>query len=427
MRTYWWANPVYIVLFLMMPILVIAASVSDSYYQDFGHVRRYIEGEAFLLALISLVLFCLGSWMATVLKPKKEQGPAGSFRVDPGPYSIALWTTALIAICGNVVGVLPILANPDLVMAVLFQEGFGAFQLKELLLRIPGLTSVSNIGPLVGTLFGAQLALTGKPLNRWERLLLGLVIISVFLRAFLGVERLALIEFAVPYAVARYGKFENGRWNPVLSLGPIIGIILLIVLFSTTEYFRSWVYYRQFYSDFWSFMLARIAGYYTTALNNGAGLMTNFDPNYDGRLTLAWFYKFPLFPWANTVETEVSDFLLAFANREFNNTSGVFAPINDFGITFGVGLWFFLGGICGLLYRGFSRHEFVPNILYPSWIIGIYEILRIFYWGETRYFVVMIFTVMIILFVTRQRSRTYTPINSRRAHPLAPVRPQRPQ
>lgn len=405
----------------MMPILLLAGGLDNSYFHNFGHERSYVDGHILLVAVLGMLMFCAGAGLMLMLIPVRDSGSATSvFTVNKSHYRIGLIAMASITMAGNLAVIGPLLAQPGLVMAVLFDSDVGAGYLRQDLLKVPGITSIGNFGPLVAVLVGMKQRMVGEPLTRLERVLFGAVVVTIILRALIASERLALIECALPFMVAAYGRYEH-RWSAFLSLGPVIGGASLIGFFGLTEYFRSWVYYKQFYDSFWSFITERLTGYYMTAINNGAGIFTNFPPSGEPLMTLQWFYKFPLFPWAGSQDTQVSEFLITFANVEFNNSSGIFAPINDMGPTVGILIWFVIGLLSGALFQGYRNGGFISSLLYPTWIVGIYEILRVLYWGETRYFPIMLATAAFLLLVARQRSREYTPITSSRAHPLAPV------
>jgi hypothetical protein len=247
-----------------------------------------------------------------------------------------------------------------------------------------------------------------------------MVFLAVLMRAVINSERLAIIEVVLPIGIVWFGTVGL-RWRAWLSLAPILGIVGIIALFAATEYVRSWTYYRYYYDSYTDFVLSRIWGYYLTALNNGAGLTALSPPTFDGTYTMHWFYRFPLFPWVEVEEATFWEYAFRYATEEFNNTSGVFAPMQDFGSVFGILMWFFLGVLSGRIYDGYTQGKFQYMLLHPTWMIGVYEILRLFYWGSSKYFPTLIFTVALIVFMVRHRAVATAPITARSAHPLAPV------
>jgi hypothetical protein len=70
---------------------------------------------------------------------------------------------------------------------------------------------------------------------------------------------------------------------------------LVVLFFAMGEYFRSWVnFYADRWDSYWGFALSRLAAYYMTALNNGAGMFENYDTLYMPLNTADWFWKFPI-------------------------------------------------------------------------------------------------------------------------------------
>jgi hypothetical protein len=105
----------------------------------------------------------------------------------------------------------------------------------------------------------------------------------------------------------------------------------------------------------------------------------------------------------------------AFVNPEFANTSGIFAPMHDFGLVLGLMVWFVLGLITGRLYRGFLGGKLFAMLLFPTWMTGVYEVPRLFYWGGSRYFPVLAVTPVVCGLLALSRSR-WQPSSHQRAH-----------
>ncbi len=84
-------------------------------------------------------------------------------------------------------------------------------------------------------------------------------------------------------------------------------------------------------------------------------------------------------------------------------------------------MWFFIGVVSGRIFDGYRQGHFQYMIIHPTWMIGVYEILRLFYWGSSKYFPTFICTVAIIVFMVRHRAVTTAPIARRGVHPMAPV------
>jgi hypothetical protein len=228
-------------------------------------------------------------------------------------------------------------------------------------------------------------------------------------------ERLALIEFAVPIAIVALARFEPRRAFRPLVLAPVAGVAVLFCLFLLGEYFRSWQHYQHtFAGSFPEFIAARLAGYYATALNNGAALITLHEPFDAPTMTAQWFYKFPLWqivsPSLAYEPFDVTAFLSAYLNPEFNNMSGIYLPLADFGPALGIICWAGLGVTAGLIFGSFALGGINGFILYPVCFTGLIEMLRIFYWGETRFFPALFGALILAAYLNRCSARRAAPL-----------------
>lgn len=423
MRTYWWASPGWVALLLMVPISLIVAAMPRRTYLEFDQARQFFAGDQLLTALAGLLAFSAGCGIVGYVRRSAQRhrgGTAPPTRILHAHYRRAMVAIGLVAFAGNIAVVLPVLADPGLVIAFLSGKASVFALLKEKTLQIPGLTSVSNLAALFAALYALKPKVADRPLDWFDHSFAAIVFVAVMMRAVFNSERLAIIEVVLPIGIVWFGTV-GPRWRAWIAFAPILGIAGIILLFAATEYFRSWTYYRYYYTDYMDFVLSRIWGYYLTALNNGAGLTALYPPNFDGTYTMTWFYRFPLFPWVEAEEATFWDYAFQYATEEFNNTSGIFAPMQDFGTVFGILMWFFLGVLSGRIYDGYVQGKFQYMLIHPTWMIGVYEVLRLFYWGSSKYFPTLIVTVALIVLMVRHRAVATAPIVRESAHPLAPV------
>ena len=135
-------------------------------------------------------------------------------------------------------------------------------------------------------------------------------------------------------------------------------------------------------------------------------------------MTAGWFWKLPLLnlqdhvmAWTG-VALSPGIVMKSSLNIEFNNMSGIFAPLMDFGPFIGLVVWGVLGFTSGRLYRAFRSGRIIGLLLFPTWYVGLLEIPRVFYWGDSRYFPALAVSILIFL-VARIVTRTDPAWNGR--------------
>jgi oligosaccharide repeat unit polymerase len=238
----------------------------------------------------------------------------------------------------------------------------------------------------------------------WKRVRVPIAILFglAIVRALFNSERLAIIELAIPAVVLamRLVVLESpryrGRIRTALRFLPLAAAGLLFPLFASFEYFRSWSsYYAGGDMSFLEFASARLLGYYTTALNNGALMVSRIDPVGAPFATFHFLWRLPPFSSLVTslysnLKLDNADFdpymqiLSRAANPEFNNPSGLLPPVVDFGVPGALLYWLIAGLLCGLLYRWFREGRISGLFFYPLFFTGVTETTRILYWGEGR-------------------------------------------
>jgi hypothetical protein len=279
------------------------------------------------------------------------------------------------------------------------------YEMRDILNRIPGITTFMTLQSLCVVLHVSYTRLTNYPTPKFLRLPMIALIIACILRAWLWSERLAILELIIPVAIIRFSPFE-GRKQNWRVVAPLIGAIVVFGIFCADEYFRSWQYYKlnSDYS-FFEFAWVRFAGYYATALNNGASVFSLQTPYYQPFMTAGWFYSLPVWSFLGTItqgDPAIDSLMELYLNPEFNNWGGIFMPYVDYGVILGTGCWMVLGSVSGILFNSFAFLRVPGLIIYPVWYIGILEMLGIFYWADSRFFLVLIGSLLLALVIKAQ-------------------------
>ncbi|MBL8659731.1 MAG: oligosaccharide repeat unit polymerase [Rhodospirillales bacterium] len=414
-------NPSIAAVAIVVPLLTAALLVTEDFHAYFGRPHKFLTPQYFFLGLCGVSLFWLGAYVAAKIG---SGGARSSARADEifllhGAHIITLSRIILMLALGSYALYLsPLAANPDLLLDI-FRGDPGAdyvsMEMKEHV-RIPGVTSLTQLGIVYVVLFLVRrLYLPKVTIPAIERLAFAALIGLAVIRSVVYSERLAAIELLLPAVVllCRRPKLSGAT----LAVMPIIGVLLLFSYFATLEFLRSWQdHYKYIEADFIQFASTRLFGYYINALDTGAGFLDHMGGGIGPVVTLQWLWAFPINFGQSTLLATIgfdvfsyNDFLYYYANGEFNNGSGLFAPFLDFGIAGGAICWLGLGVISGALFRSYLDGGLMGLLLYPSWYTSVVEIPRIFNFSNTRYFPALVVSIIIILWLSLSRRPAASP------------------
>jgi hypothetical protein len=382
-RPAWWIHPTWVLSAVTLPVLLLTLSEGPAglvYFKNY--VDNYTPYNCFaavasLLALTGGTLLCtmFGATSTNVSSP-----------IDPLRAMIVLRWLGAIALAAYVLLLGPWLLHPEVAWQAL--QGLGAEEAKQSMDRMPGITSFTNIAPLFCAVWAAaRLDPRFRTTTGLNCIFAGLVLLTLA-RAIVGSERLALVEFVAPLVLAQ-AAFHS-RPSLLRAAFPVLGVIAFVGYFAAAEFLRSWQYHQFEMGDqFWEFSILRLVGYYSTSLNNGMGMFQLHSPLGLPHFTAGALAKLPIWPLWGTQAGSISDdiwlvYLFEFGNGEFNNLSGLFVPLIDFGLAIGLTVMCLLGIAVGLLYRFYAQQRILGLILYPTGYVGILEIVRLFYFGESR-------------------------------------------
>lgn len=398
---YWWAFPSRIVLFVHFPLFFLCAYLGESAYAVYKHNAKFFSGEIVIVGAIALAMFALASM---VFEPTRAQTKPET-RIDVCAVNRAINVLFALVLGAYAIFMFPLLFKPQLLIDLMQGSTTAMYDLRSTLNRIPGVTSFVAVESLLAVIILNYGLLTGAALPTHYRNLFFVVMFACVMRAWLWSERLAAIELALAMVVTLYAKANVEKSTKTIDLktfAPLLGLVGLLAVFSVGEYFRSWQYYQNvFPGSFFEFIVIRFSGYYATALNNGALLVEN-GPLYEPVMTAHWYHSFPLWQFIDPTRPaegfDVMAYLEAYLNPEFNNTSGILMPLFDYGYFLGVLVCAGLGAISGRLFAGFARGELLGLLFYPLWFTGVVELLRVFYWGHSRFFPVILATLAVVAY-----------------------------
>lgn len=398
MNTYWWFRPSRIALLVILPITCGAFWAPRDFYRQFKAFNA-ITSDDFFLLWISILGFAGASWLGEVLFFSNRSSRLPYVR--EANYRVLLLSLTFVAAMATFVFLSPFFMHPQFILSVFRGDPGAIYVVEGYANQISGITSLENLFSLVVVLFMVKSKLTGRPQGRWEKGALALILVVSAFKAVMHGERLALIELVVPICIVGIAlRPRSFLW----VLAPLAGIVALILFFAGTEYLRSWVaYYSQQSDSLMDFVLDRILAYYLTSINNGAFIYGSAHAYFFPVFTGEWLWHLPIphlrdfLTSATGADTNVLELLSRGQNVEFNDTSGIFAPLIDFGPVLGTCTWIALGFLSGRLYRAFLEGHYLGLILFPTWYVGLLEIPRVFYWGDNRYFPTLVCSLVITL------------------------------
>lgn len=370
---YWWEDPARLVLMFILPLYGLLSLGLLGGQKSIA--RIYFDGfHAFAGALFLLVVMA-AAWLATTEVQTRRGPPAPPVDV-PRRVLDVLFTLALF---GNLVMMSGIIAHPALLLAFLHGQAT-AYDMLEQIGRVTGLSSFTQATAPFVALYFYVFRTSAKGLNRYKVYMAVLAVLTL-LRSFLFAERLALIEMAMPLALMVVRFRLRGRYARLLVLGPYAAIPLLFGLFIANEYNRSWeAYYVNVYDNIFDFALERLGLYYSTSLNNGAGLLAVLGWGQGHPMfTFDWLMRFPVIgatfqPWFDSSDS-FNLFLNSYADPEFNNPSGIFVHFYEWG-WFGLLDAAVLGWLLGRSYAGWRSGNGFWCCAHAVLYVSLMEIMR---------------------------------------------------
>lgn len=376
----WWLQPSLIVLLAILPIYL------GILVYDFSNVVQniYVPSGYFVFGILLIVSLAIGAQWAMA---HRAQAPA---LTPPRISSTAMMLLLLPTLLAYAIWFGPLLARPELLVEIAL--GLRR-EVRDSIATIPGVTTFTQLGVAYAIAYAIKSGAGVQRVSTTERVGFALVVVLATFRAYAWAERLAVIEILVCYAIARmaYLPLTSSKLVRAANIAPAIGPFVLYLLFTASEYFRSWEFYTNQYSSVWAFTLDRLITYYATAVNNGIGMLveTSGWPHYSGAFVLDWLYIMPgvskVFELAFGNPRELTGpFLDTYLRPEFNSPTSYFRVILDFGFLGSVLYFLVVGYVIGRAYVGFRRGHIFGLLTYPVCVLFLVESLRYSYLGETR-------------------------------------------
>lgn len=378
----WWMDPIRVILFIVLPIFCFAAYYNRSNYWNYNASRDFVTSETFGLGLFSMAMLVLGTVIGRLIIRRQDTVSL----IDEERATRVLVVMGWVAIVAYVLLLGTLVAHISLVLALLRGDAAAAGDLRNALGRIPGVTSLVQFGTVYLALVSTLVTMTKFRMTTRLWVMTGTIFAFAFARSILNSERIALLE-----AMAAAGVIPLAyRWRPSLwrNIAPYLGVLFIFLSFAAGEYLRSWQFYQMQYDSYVDFIMQRFFGYFSTAINNGAGayLIYGRDNPYP-EITVGWLTKFPVLGSLLFQQPDISihdQFLEMYATLEFNNPGGFYAAFLDYRFPIAALFMAMLGVVIGAVYRCFQNKNLAGMLLYPALFLGTTDLIRILYISDTR-------------------------------------------
>lgn len=401
----WWMRPWGLAVGVLIPLMALIWLAGADSIHDLGVANHLATLPIFALIGL-LVVIAIGAFVGRNVRLPYCHAPSFSDR--------ALDIAGILTIFGYIVWFIPLATNPGIALKIFVGDHGAAYQARQALNSIPGITTLTECGIAYVVAFGTRVRDGSRPRRRrFSWYLYGIFALGL-LRVFVNSERLAMLELVVPFAVV-VGPFwasKSRKRQLILRFLPYVSVIGLLFTFAATEYFRSWInFYGSQSSSLLAFSARRLAQYYTLAVNTGLTALAITNPGlHVPYFSLIWLYKLPVvgvsIMHAMGAVDPTSKVLTLYGDPEFNNFSGLIGYIWDFGWFGGVLFLGLIGILMGSSLRGFESHKGWLGCLYPVFFMALVAMIRVPYLTSGRMFVaVFTLIIMTIVSVSGERRR----------------------
>ena len=414
-RKTWWLNPLSVYTFLMVVVLT-SYNMTEYQYRVVYSSNKYISLGYVTLYMSSFFFFALGYAASKRYKLGKSHMIAVMFSEEEANLnSIYKGYKILFFICllSYIIWYANFIRLNSFSILISFKSLASISNVMYIMRnnsgRIPGITTFTEVGMIVLPL---GVYIIEKIKNKLVQKSIKKQIILIFLlatfRALAFSERVALLELLVPTIIMLIAlRKKSKRMDFMIFFGPLMAVVMLVILFGAFEYSRSWLrFYSSVYDSFPEFIISRITGYYTNAINTECMYLSYSDMAVIPYRSIEWLWDIPglsglydaIAP-ANVTQT-FSSVLNTYGNPEYNNPGGILAFVVDFGIFFPV-FEIIFGFLVGRVYKLFLHGNIFGMVIYSYIYVALLELPRYFLLGSSRSFCVFV-GILIILFKTKK-------------------------
>lgn len=356
---------------------------------------NFLTSDMVFLGALSIFLLAVGAKLGSALVGKSTNRDVC---FHPYRYDQFLALLVIIPIVSYLILLGSLLLDPSLMLSVLQGERGATYLALWSLNPLLGVTSLTNVAPVFFCMCSVRFVTRGGFFpSQWIGFLALLLTSLIVIHGFIGSGRLVLLENGIAFMLPLFSFAQ--RFKRLGPYVPLVGIVAVLIIFAAGEYMRTWAYYQNDYDSFSQFAWMRLLAYLALASNTGAGMISTLPPVGYPLLTAMWV---PSLLGARGGSAYSRQFLVEFGNVEFNNPSGIFAPIVDFGSVGGIIYLFAWGLVLGSLYGSYRRRHPAGLLAYPIFYIGLADLTQTWYWGQPPFIPQLIFLGAAVLITVRR-------------------------
>jgi hypothetical protein len=399
---HWWIDPANFLIFLTLPVFIASTTLGGPLMTDQFQSFNFLTQPMIILGIVSICLLALGSKLGTAIANRSTD--RGAF-FQQHRFDQFLVVLLIISLASHLLYLGALLLDPSMVVGMLRGEG-NMFVARSNITQLVGITSLTNVSPLLCSMCSIRYVMKGAFFpSRGTTFLALLMPPLIFIHGFVGAERLVLVENGLAFMLPLFTFAPKFKRLGILA--PFAGIVAVLIIFTWGEYIRTWPFYQDRYDSFAQFAALRLLAYLAVAANGGAGMISTMPPVGYPLITGRWLARAPIIGWGDSDYSR--QYLADYGNKEFNNPSGIFGPIVDYGTTLGLLYVVLFGVILGILYGYYRRGHPVGLLAFPLFYIGLADFTQIWYWGEPRFIPQLIFVAAAIVMVVRRPVMTVAP------------------
>lgn len=393
-------NPGNIFLFVNVFSILIYLTTDRDYFSNYlSNIRYYdVKNSLFFYSFIVLIVF-FSSKLSERIKPKGKMSIKNISREDI--FKLYYWGISLGKFIFSIqflwIGYTIIKTNGRLINSLL---KFNVFTLKKMLYanNLTGVTTLTLLSSSAIALYSLAIFQNKYYLKKKFRLKEWIILLmpSMIRGMFFG-ERLAIYEnLIIILTIFIYFKYikSSKKINLKFLINILIFFLLMFILYSYAESKRSFESYFKLGITtnwlHWGFI--RLSNYFITSLDSGLKVISYYNGS-----PLFLTSTFGYLPFGRDI---LKNFLINYSHLEYNTFTAIGFIYFDFKY-FSFIYFILIGILIGVVFKNFLKGKIWALLSYPLCFLGVIESYRIYYYGDIRFQLQVIFLIIYFYIIKR--------------------------